>query len=89
MIQIIKGDRNTCEAFIAQLKTRDEEKGRRVDSAVAEILAAVRKDGDAAVRQYTKQFDGVELGALELPQEEVRRLAEASAPELRLSLIHI
>lgn len=88
MIQIIKGDRNTCEAFIAQLKTRDEEKGRRVDSAVAEILAAVRKDGDAAVRQYTKQFDGVELGALELPQEEVRRLAEASAPELRQAIAH-
>lgn len=86
MIQIIKGGRKACETFIAQLKARDEEKGRRVDGAVAEILSAVRQEGDAAVRRFTRQFDGVELGAFEVSGEEMVRLSERCAPEFRRAI---
>ena len=83
MIQIIKGGRETCEAFIAQLKARDEEKGRRVDQAVSEILAAVRAEGDAAVRGFTRRFDGVELGDFEVPKAEIERQSALCAPAFR------
>ena len=37
--------------------------------AVRRILADVRQRGDAAVREYTRRIDGVELDSLEVPQE--------------------
>jgi len=38
---------------------------------VRAILAAVRSGGDEAVREYTKRFDGVELGELRVPAAEL------------------
>jgi histidinol dehydrogenase len=38
---------------------------------VRAILAAVRARGDAAVREYTRRFDGADLGELRLPAEEL------------------
>ena len=35
--------------------------GARIQAAVAEILADVRRRGDDAVRDFTLRFDGVEL----------------------------
>ena len=35
-----------------------------VDAAVREVVAAVRRDGEAAVLAYTRRFDGVEADAL-------------------------
>lgn len=40
------------------------ESGPEVDAAVREIIAAVRRDGDAAVLEYTYRFDGVAADAL-------------------------
>lgn len=37
-----------------------------LESAVAEILADVRENGDAALRRYSQRFDNVELGNLEV-----------------------
>ena len=38
-----------------------------VGPAVAEIIAAVRKDGDAALRCYAEKFDKAELKEIEVP----------------------
>ncbi|MCB1559834.1 MAG: histidinol dehydrogenase [Xanthomonadales bacterium] len=35
---------------------------------VADILATVRREGDGAIRDYGRRFDGVELDAFEVPQ---------------------
>jgi histidinol dehydrogenase len=50
-----------------------------VQSAVRKILADVRKRGDAAVRAYTKKFDGVlprelPLGKQDIPREQAEAL---------------
>ena len=42
-----------------------------VDAAVDEVIAQVRERGDAALRDYTKRFDGVELTALTVSQAEL------------------
>lgn len=45
------------------------------EPAVKEILQRVRKEGDRALLEYTKKFDGVELTpeTIELPYEELER----------------
>lgn len=54
----------------AQIFGRSEEK-RDVSAAVSEIIAAVRRDGDAALFAYAEKFDGVKLDALEVPRAEI------------------
>lgn len=59
-----------------------------ISAAVREILAAVRREGDAACLRFTREFDGVTLARedLEIFREERRRAHEALAPELRAAL---
>ena len=42
-----------------------------VEDTVAAIIADVRARGDAALKEYTKKFDGVEIGSLEVSREEI------------------
>ncbi len=64
----------TCDTpqEITALLSREEEVPANVEQAVAEVITAVRKQGDAALLAYTNRFDGVELSALEVTQEEVQ-----------------
>jgi histidinol dehydrogenase len=64
--------------FQAYLDTgRDDED--RVDAAVAEIIARVAAEGDAALLDYTKRFDRLELSAsgLRVTTEEITAAVEA------------
>lgn len=42
-----------------------------VRDTVASILQDVRQNGDAALRLYTRKFDGAELGAIEVSEQEM------------------
>jgi sulfopropanediol 3-dehydrogenase len=53
---------------------------RQVQTAVAEILERVRRDGDAAVRDYSRRFDGWEPPSFRVSEDEIRRAA-AGLPE--------
>lgn len=72
---------------------RDEEAA--VDRAVAEILAAVRSEGDAALLRFTERFDRLSLGAGELrvTEEALAEAEAACAPEtleaLRFAAVRI
>ena len=57
-----------------------------VDAAVDAVLAEVRTRGDAALRDCTRRFDGVELTELEVPPEEVEAAWASLDPELRRTL---
>ncbi|MBC7892057.1 MAG: histidinol dehydrogenase [Sphingobacteriaceae bacterium] len=50
-----------------------------VESRVAPILRRVRSEGDAALRDYSRQFDGLDLDTLEVPA------ADLDAAEAQLS----
>ena len=58
----------------------------RSAGAVAAILADVRQRGDAALRELTARFDGVELDALQVPPAEVAAATDRVAPEVRSAL---
>jgi len=54
-----------------------------VRTIVTDVLGDVRDRGDAALRDFTARFDGVELAApLAVPGETLRRALETSFPEL-------
>ncbi|MEY2467488.1 MAG: histidinol dehydrogenase [Actinomycetota bacterium] len=55
-------------------------------AAVAAILDAVRLDGDDAVRRYTKEFDGVDLDDLRVPDADLQTALASISPLLREAL---
>lgn len=72
--------------FARFLADRDAAAGD-VRGIVAEIIARVRAEGDAAVTAYTQQFDGVELPAgIALDKAEIAAHAARCAPEVRAAL---
>lgn len=61
----------------------------RIDTAVSEILRAVRTTGDAAVLEYTRRFDHLDvktMGALELPHSELTDALDSLTVEQREAL---
>lgn len=65
-----------------QILARKEEK-TDLSEAVAGILAAVRREGDEALRRYAREFDRTELDQLEVSSAQLDRAADALDPELR------
>ena len=55
----------------------------KVQAAVRRILAAVRKRGDAAVREYTKKFDGVAPRQFDLTKDLIDAVPAKQAEALR------
>ena len=53
---------------------------------VRDILTAVAKRGDAAVREYTSRFDGVELDSLAVADAELAAAIERIEPDVRAAL---
>ncbi|MCV0378958.1 histidinol dehydrogenase [Nitratireductor sp.] len=54
-----------------------------IEGTVKQILADVRRDGDAAVRAYSAKFDNVELDAIEVSQEQIRTALDNLDPAMR------
>ncbi len=55
--------------------------GADVSGPVAEIVADVRARGDAALRDYSRRFDGADWETVEIPRDEWDAAADAVAPE--------
>ena len=76
MIRIMKyGETSTDEIFAR--KTNDMD----VSGIVADILADVRKEGDAALYRYTEKFDKVALNCLQVSEEEINEAIASQEPE--------
>jgi histidinol dehydrogenase len=58
----------------------------RLEARVREILARVREHGDRALVELTREIDGVELGAVEVPRAEWDRAYGALADGVRRGL---
>ena len=58
---------------------------RRIAAAVASIVSAVRKRGDAALLQYARRFDGLD-SELEVTRDEIDEQAARVPPKVRAAL---
>ena len=78
MIQILDAGRVPLPEILARTEdTRD------VSGIVAGIIEDVRKNGDAALLRYAREFDGAELDALEVPRERLDGALADLDPALR------
>lgn len=76
MIQLVEKDENTTRIYVQQLKQRCDEKDRKVDAIVADILENVRNNGDKAVAEYTLKFDGSIPEQVEITKEQMKELTK-------------
>jgi histidinol dehydrogenase len=77
----------------AALRRPAQQAQPQVAAAVRSIVAAVRRDGDAALRRYTKKFDGVTLRDLRVSSAEFTAaeagLGRADKAALRTAYLNI
>jgi len=77
------------EAEFRRLQHWSAETDLAIEQRVAEILAAVRVKGDAALLDYTARFDGLQaasVAALEISRDELQQAFEAITPAQRAAL---
>ena len=84
-MRIVRLTKNVERALLRRRRVRDE-KAHRV---AARIIVDVRKRGDAAIREWTKQFDGVDLRAgMWVSFREIEKAANDISRETRLAMEH-
>ena len=74
MITTVIADGKLEYEFINSLKKRSLNSNKSVTSTVTEIIANVRDNGDAAVKEYTVKFDGKAPEKVEISKSEVEAL---------------
>lgn len=68
------------ERLVANQLSRKGVLPQNIVDAARDIVANVRANGDAAVRDYCQRFDGVELQSFRLPQEQIDTALEGLDP---------
>lgn len=58
-----------------------------VEKKVKKILRAVKKEGDKALRRYTRQLDGVKLSTVTVTAAEFRKAASGLEEELKTAIL--
>lgn len=76
MIKVVQGDRQTCQSFVEDLKSRVGQTSPEIEASVREIIQTVASGGDEAVKEYSKKFDGWTPEKLELSREELEKAVE-------------
>lgn len=75
ILQMVQADGKAEYALLDQLAARSGEVDRQVTAAVTDIVENVRRNGDAAVIEYTRRFDGVEAPLRRIGREQLKELA--------------
>jgi histidinol dehydrogenase len=84
-MRILRLTKNVERALLRGRRERDE----RAHRVAARIIRDVRKRGDAALREWTKKFDGVDLRAgMWVSSREIDEAANGVAKETRLAIEH-
>lgn len=76
MIRIMKVGEIAKEEIFARVSPT-----ANVEDIVTDIIATVRKDGDAALRRYAKEFDKVDLQTLAVSEAEIDAAVASVEPE--------
>uniref|UniRef100_UPI00402696E8 histidinol dehydrogenase n=1 Tax=Megasphaera elsdenii TaxID=907 RepID=UPI00402696E8 len=66
---------------IRRITKRDQAESEDIRKAVEAILADIEQSGDAAVREYTKRFDGVDLDSFLVSPEEIDTAVDIVGPD--------
>lgn len=86
MIKIVTASPQERRDFIATLKARAGTPDPKIEQSVAEIIAAVRDQGDEAVKAYSRKFDGWTPDNLELSRQEMEAVTRDCDPDFLAAL---
>ena len=86
MIKVVQGDRQTCQSFVEDLKSRVGQTSPEIEQSVRDIIQAVREKGDQAVKEFSQRFDGWTPDSLELSQEALEQAVSQCDPAFIASL---
>ena len=78
--------RNPSEAEVREIVTRPTKDAKDLTATVSAVLARIKSEGDAAVLDYERQFDRVELKALAVTPEEFAAAEALVGDELKAAL---
>ncbi len=78
--------KDQTDELLAALSDRAENISPDIMNTVAEVIANVRKNGDAALREYTEKFDKVKLDSLYLSDAEKAKLIAKVPEELKAAI---
>ncbi len=78
--------KNEIDALLKALADRAENISPDIMATVADVIADVRRDGDAALRAYTEKFDRVKLDSLVVSEAEKERLIALVPEKLRKTI---
>jgi len=86
-VRLSSAQADFAHCFQALLHQRDEDAGR-VSESVADIIGRIRREGDAALLAYTRQFDRFEAGidTIRVTKQETANALSLCQPELLRSL---
>lgn len=78
---VASADARAVSRYLTAVRTRDA----ATDARVAEIVAGVRQRGDAALRRYARELDGL-TDPIEVTQDEMREAARTVPREVRAAI---
>lgn len=78
--------KDLSKADIEQLILRNPDTKNEIRSKVEQIIAEVKSNGDAALKSFAQQFDGVVLDKLFIEKEEINILANRIEPEVKAAI---
>jgi histidinol dehydrogenase len=71
---------------LGEVLARPDAGGEGTAALVREIVAAVREQGDAAVRRLTMRFDDAVVGELRVPADDIESALDGAPPAFRAAL---
>jgi histidinol dehydrogenase len=71
---------------IQKLILRNSDSGNNIRERVEQIIAEVKTNGDAALKSYASQFDGVTLDALFIERNKIDELANTISEEVKAAI---
>ncbi len=75
--------KNDWKQLIARPAVEKENLFKLVD----EVFTAIQQNGDTAIRNYCRQFDQVELDALQVSEQQIKRAVEVLDPALKEAIL--
>ena len=78
--------KNPNEAEVREIVTRPTKDAADLTATVSAVLARVKNEGDAAVLDYERQFDKVEMNSLAVTPAEFEAAEDAVSDELKAAL---
>ncbi|MBQ1640977.1 MAG: histidinol dehydrogenase [Lachnospiraceae bacterium] len=94
-MRILDVNKDTIDELLSRLLKRSPTNYTQYESVVADVIAKVRTEGDAAVFAYTKKFDGADINASNIivTDAEIEEAYREVSPELldviRKALVNI